>query len=272
VGMRAHDGSGTTLYHRTSMTSAWANGQRDKPYRNGRTIHDGVRVSAYRLVRMMRVRGVPTLWQEVLLIQMRSITICNCMIKTGTNRPSRRAASVASVADVLFGRTDNERKIKYLQSKTGCVDAGYVDRHAMQQQSMMRVRSGLLCLLVCCGYATAAGPSTWSQVAEEIAAQLGLAETLYQEGKPTEAGHAVIQAYFGIFEERKMEAAMRSELGATHTYQVEQQFGALRKAIRTRADRQTVQELAQGIREAVASDARALDRAKIPMEVFEVDQ
>ena len=65
---------------------------------------------------------------------------------------------------------------------------------------------------------------------------------------------------------------MRIELGAKHTYQVEQQFGALRKAIRTQADKQTVQRLAQDIRESVTRDARALDQANIPMEVFEVKQ
>jgi len=134
------------------------------------------------------------------------------------------------------------------------------------------VRSGLLCLFVFCGSAAAAGTSTWSQVAEEISAQISLVESLYQEGKPKEAGHAVTQAYFGVFEDKKMEAAMRIELGAEHTYQVEQQFGALRKAIRAQADKQTVQGLAQGIREAVTRDARALDQANIPMEVFEVNQ
>ena len=62
------------------------------------------------------------------------------------------------------------------------------------------------------------------------------------------------------------------ELGAKHTYEVEQQFGALRKAIRTQADTQTVRELAQGIRESVTRDAGVLDRANIPMEVFKVKQ
>ena len=62
---------------------------------------------------------------------------------------------------------------------------------------------------------------------------------------------------------------MRIELGAKHTYEVEQQFGALRKAIRRQGDEQMVQELAQGIRESVARDAKVLDQAKIPMQVFE---
>ena len=96
------------------------------------------------------------------------------------------------------------------------------------------------------------------------------AELLYREGKPTEAGQAVTQAYFGVFEDKKMEAAMRIELGAKHTYQVEKQFGALRKAIRREADAKTIQQLAQGIRESVVNDARTLDQANIPMEVFEV--
>jgi len=132
--------------------------------------------------------------------------------------------------------------------------------------------SGLMCLFVFCENASMAETSAWSQVAEEIVGHINMAESLYQEGKPTEAGHAVINAYFGVFEDRKMEAAMRIELGAKHTYQVEQQFGALRKAIRLQTDKQTVQRLAQGIRESVTRDARALDKANIPMEVFEVKQ
>jgi nicotinamide mononucleotide (NMN) deamidase PncC len=140
----------------------------------------------------------------------------------------------------------------------------------MKQRQALTVRCGLLCLMVACLNASASEISTWSQVAEEIAARITLAESLYQNDKQNEAGQAVTQAYFGVFEDRKMEAAMRMELGAKHTYQVEKQFGALRKAIRQQADRQTVQTLAQGIREAVVRDARVLDQANIPMQVFEI--
>lgn len=137
-----------------------------------------------------------------------------------------------------------------------------------QQRGRASFRAGLLCLLTFAGTGADAGTVTWSDVAEEIIAHIDRAESLYQDGKPTEAGREVIQAYFGVFEDRKMEAAMRVELGARHTYEVEQQFGALRKAIRGEADRQTVQALAQGIRESVVRDARALDQAKISMDVY----
>ena len=131
-------------------------------------------------------------------------------------------------------------------------------------------RPGWLCLLVFCSSAAAAGASTWSQVAGEIVAHINSATSLYQEGRQKEAGQAVTRAYFGVFEDRKMEAAMRIELGAQHTYQVEQQFGALRKAIRAQADPQTVRELAQDIEVSVTRDAGVLDQANIPMEVFKV--
>jgi len=133
------------------------------------------------------------------------------------------------------------------------------------------IRCGVLCFVVSCGNASASETTGWSQVAEAIVTRITTAETLYQGGKPTEAGHAVVEAYFGVFEDKKMEAAMRIELGAKHTYQVEQQFGALRKAIRQQADMATIQALAQGIRESVVRDARALDEANIPMEVFKVN-
>jgi hypothetical protein len=142
----------------------------------------------------------------------------------------------------------------------------------MKRRRAVMVLSGLMSLFAFCVSTAMAETSTWSQVAEEIVGHINMAESLYQEDKPTEAGHAVIKAYFGVFEDRKMEAAMRIELGAKHTYQVEQQFGALRKAIRTQADKQTVQRLAQDIRESVTRDARVLDQANIPMEVFEIKQ
>jgi hypothetical protein len=141
----------------------------------------------------------------------------------------------------------------------------------MKQRRAMTILSGLLCLFAyCTSAAAAAETASWSRVAGEIVAHIDNAESLYREGKPTEAGQAVTQAYFGVFEDRKMEAAMRIELGAKHTYQVEKQFGALRKAIRRDADRETIQQLAQNIRESVVNDARALDEAKISMEVFEI--
>ena len=140
----------------------------------------------------------------------------------------------------------------------------------MRQRQAVTILGCLLCLFAFSGSASAAEAANWSQVAGEIVAHIDNAESLYREGKPTEAGQAVIQAYFGVFEDKKMEAAMRIELGAKHTYQVEKQFGALRKAIRREADRETIQQLAQGIRESVVNDALALDQANIPMQVFEV--
>ena len=140
----------------------------------------------------------------------------------------------------------------------------------MKQRQAVTIQCCLLCLSAICGSVFAAETASWTRIAGEIVAHIDNAESLYQEGKPTEAGQAVTQAYFGVFEDRKMEAAMRIELGARHTYQVEKQFGALRKAIRQEADRETIQQLAQAIRESVVNDARALDQANIPLEVFVV--
>jgi len=140
----------------------------------------------------------------------------------------------------------------------------------MKQRRAVTILGCLLCLFAFSGNAYATETASWSRIAGEIVAYIDNAEALYREGKPTEAGQAVTQAYFGVFEDKKMEAAMRIELGAKHTYLVEKQFGALRKAMRREADRETIQQLAQGIRESVVNDARALDQANIPMEVFEV--
>ena len=73
----------------------------------------------------------------------------------------------------------------------------------MKQRRARMVYYGLLCRFAFHGSAAVAESSSWSQVAEEIAAQISLAESLYQEDKPTKARHAVTQAYFGVFADRK---------------------------------------------------------------------
>jgi fumarate hydratase class II/high-affinity iron transporter len=69
-----------------------------------------------------------------------------------------------------------------------------------------------------------------------------------------------------------MEAAMRMELGAKHTYRVERLFGDLRKSIRSGGNGGQVSAIAESVRVAMRRDAALLDRAGIPLEVFKVNQ
>ncbi len=117
-----------------------------------------------------------------------------------------------------------------------------------------------------------ASENYWSGIGKNIAGHIDTAQALYDSGDAKAAKRAVIQAYFGEFEDKKMEAAMRMELGAKHTYQVERLFGDLRKAITKGADQATIATVATAIRNAIERDAIALDAAGIPPEVFRVNQ
>jgi hypothetical protein len=119
--------------------------------------------------------------------------------------------------------------------------------------------------------AFAADQSHWTGIARTIAAEIAKAETLALSGKTAEAKKLVTQAYFGLFESEKMEAAMRKELGSKSAYEREKQFGDLRKLIGAGAAAD-IQGLSAALRTGLAEDGAALDRAGIPPEVFQVNQ
>lgn len=117
-----------------------------------------------------------------------------------------------------------------------------------------------------------AGESSWQAVAEAVVKHIDEAEVACAKGDSKQAKRAVVNAYFGVFEERKMEAAMRMELGAKHTYLVEKIFGELRKAIQQDVGSEQIGLIAEKIRLAMHRDALLLDQAGIPLAVFQVNQ
>jgi hypothetical protein len=127
-------------------------------------------------------------------------------------------------------------------------------------------------LLVVITSTVIANESSWLTVAEAVVKHIDEAEAAYAKGDSTEAKRAVVSAYFGVFEDRKMEAAMRMELGAKHTYLVEKNFGKFRKAIQQNAGAEQVALIAEEIRLAMRRDALLLDQAGIPLTVFKVNQ
>lgn len=138
--------------------------------------------------------------------------------------------------------------------------------------------SGLIAVLIA-GTVLVMGGSAWSKsapvwqpMAEQIVRIINEAETSYKAGDAKAARRAVVKAYFGVFESRKMEAAMRITLGAKHTYLVEKRFGELRKAIKNGESADKIALIAEGIRIALRRDAKLLDKAGVPAEVFEVSK
>lgn len=112
----------------------------------------------------------------------------------------------------------------------------------------------------------------WQGVAVKIETALHDALTRYQEGDAEAARRALTRAYFGVFEGSKMEAALRMEQGAKHTYGVERQFGVLRKAIKGGADAEELRRAVEALAATLRDDATALDRARIAPEVFKTGE
>ena len=113
----------------------------------------------------------------------------------------------------------------------------------------------------------AAGP--WSDLAGEIDTQLHQALDLYRQGQAKAARSAVTRAYFGLFEDRRMEAAMRTQLGARYTYKVEKRFSRLRRIIRAGLPPQQLEEEIRALSRILTQDGEHLDAAGIPAAVFQ---
>jgi hypothetical protein len=126
--------------------------------------------------------------------------------------------------------------------------------------------------LLACILPLQAADKNWAPIAEQIIVFIDEAENHYQEGNLKKAKQSIVKAYFGVFEDRKMEAAMRMELGSKHTYLVEKLFGTLRKAMTKGAPETETAAIAESIRVAMRRDAQKLDQAGIPLEVFRVNQ
>lgn len=136
----------------------------------------------------------------------------------------------------------------------------------------MKGLSLIFALLLTTAPAGAGEADTWSAVAEKIGAAITSAESLYARRNAEEARRAVTDAYFGIFEDSQMEAALRTQIGARHAYNVERRFGNLRKAIKKDKGLEAVREIADDLRAVLRQDAKALDDAGVPRKVFKVNQ
>ena len=114
----------------------------------------------------------------------------------------------------------------------------------------------------------AAAEFRWAGVAEEVAGQLEQAVAANKAGTADRARQAVLTAYFGLFEDRKMEAAIRKELGQAHTVDLEDRFNALRKAVGGAAAPATVAAQAAELSAMLRKDGFALDALGVPEQVY----
>jgi len=109
----------------------------------------------------------------------------------------------------------------------------------------------------------------WSGVAEETVGRLESALAAYRAGQPNEAKQAVIDAYFGSFEDRKFEAALRKEIGQQHITEVEGGFNAIRKGIGSGAPPDELAGIVARLAETLRADAKLLEARGVPEQVYE---
>lgn len=102
----------------------------------------------------------------------------------------------------------------------------------------------------------------WAGIAEDVIGEVDRAEAFAKAGQTDDAKEAVINSYFALFEDKKMETAERSALGAKHIAEVEAQFNDLRKAA-GKPGASDLHLLAESLRRTLRADGRALDDAKI---------
>lgn len=119
--------------------------------------------------------------------------------------------------------------------------------------------------------AAAATGTHWQTQAERVAQAMTRAEEIFAQGDAAAAKRAVTEAYFHVFEDTKLEAAIRRYVSAKRAAEIEKHFATIRKAMGA-GDSATVKAVAQELRDAVAAEAKAMDAADVAPGVFEVNQ
>ncbi|HLO76250.1 MAG TPA: hypothetical protein VK196_07325 [Magnetospirillum sp.] len=111
----------------------------------------------------------------------------------------------------------------------------------------------------------------WQTQADGVNKAVEAAEASFAKGDSEGAKRAVTEAYFRNFEDSKLEAAIRKYVSAKRAAEIEKQFSTMRKAIAAN-DAGTVKSISHSLRDAIATEARRLDEAKVAPGVFEVNQ
>ncbi|CAA7614986.1 High-affinity iron transporter component 1 [Magnetospirillum sp. LM-5] len=130
----------------------------------------------------------------------------------------------------------------------------------------------LLMAIVVAVPSLAAETNHWRKIATDIDQALARAEAMTQAGKPEDAKQAVTAAYFDLFENSKMEAAIRKEIGAKAAILREKGFADLRKAITRAAPEPERAAIILALRSGLMDDAARLDAQGVPPDVFAVNQ
>ncbi|MDR2070970.1 MAG: FTR1 family iron permease [Treponema sp.] len=99
----------------------------------------------------------------------------------------------------------------------------------------------------------------WTKTAEEMAAVLDKANTLYRSGDQKGAKDQVDVAYFQFYEKVGFEKIVMSRISGARAAQVEYQFSAIKKAINNQASREAVKTELDTLAAWLREDAAQLD-------------
>jgi high-affinity iron transporter len=140
-----------------------------------------------------------------------------------------------------------------------------------RRPALLLSAAALASMLLALPPASAGEEGYWVGHAGAVAKAVTEAEAHFAKGDLDGAKRLLTEAYFQHFEDTKLEAAIRRNIGAKRAAQIEKFFPTIRKAM-TAGDAAQVKEMAQQLREAVAADAKTLDAEKVAPGVFEVNQ
>ncbi len=104
-------------------------------------------------------------------------------------------------------------------------------------------------------------PGPWLDVVGEVSSILDRAVRAYEANNAPGAQDLASEAYFGAFEERGMEVAIRREISARRARDLERMFGGIREAMGKGEPVVQVRQRIAALREALDHDARELVRA-----------
>lgn len=105
---------------------------------------------------------------------------------------------------------------------------------------------------------------SWLKVVWEIQEKLDGVKISYKEGKLEEAKSHITDAYFGVFEEKRMEEVIRINISAKKAYELERLFGNIKKGIAKNLPLKDVSRIIEELITQLKDIAMELDKLKIP--------
>lgn len=103
--------------------------------------------------------------------------------------------------------------------------------------------------------------ATWNDVVDEIELNLNEAIILYEEGEVEQAKDFVNEGYFGPYEQRQMEKAVKFNLSAKRNAIIEEEFRLIKKLMTTGNPSTEVNERVSGLITILREDANELDQS-----------